>query len=444
MKKHIGLMLTMVAASPLAMADWVDNAVQNTEKDTIQLYQRIHQNPELGNMEFKTSQLVQQELQSYGIEVKTGFAKTGVIGILKGTKPGPVMALRADMDALPMEEKSGLPFASKVRAIYQGSETAVAHACGHDAHTAMLLSAAKVLAKNRDKINGTVVFIFQPAEEGGADIDNFKQGDQVGSRKLIADGALKNPKPEVIFGLHVMAGMPSGHLYYKSGAALNSADSIRITLNGQQVHGSMPWNGRDAIVAAAQIINNMQTMVSRRADLSKGMGVVSIGQIQAGTSGNIIPEKVSMIGTLRSNHEDIRNSMQKHLPHMIESTADANEVKAQVEISPYAPVTMNDKTLTELIAPALQKAAGSGKAHVLEKNLSPSEDFAYYGKLMPSLFVFLGATPEQQDMSTAAPNHNPKFVVDQNALKTGVKSHVQFVLDYPNIASKVQQAWKPN
>ncbi len=442
MKKHIGLMLLMAGASQITLANWIDGAVKNTEKDTIQLYQQIHQNPELGNMEFKTSQLVQQELRRYGIEVKTGFAKTGVIGVLKGSKPGPVMALRADMDALPMEEKSGLPFASKVRAMYQGTETAVAHACGHDAHTAMLLGAAKILAQNKDKIAGTVVFVFQPAEEGGADIDNFKQGDQVGSRKMIADGALNNPKPEVMFGLHVMAGMPSGHLYYKSGAALNSADSIRITLNGKQVHGSMPWNGRDSIVAAAQIINNLQTMVSRRADLSKGMGVVSIGQIQAGTSGNIIPEKLSMIGTLRSNHEDIRHSMQTHLPHMIESTAEANDVKAQVEISPYAPVTMNDKTLTELMAASLRQAAGSGKAHELEKNLSPSEDFAYYAKLMPSLFIFLGATPEQQEMSAAAPNHNPKFIVDENTLKTGVKSHIQLIMDYPQVAAKVQQAWK--
>ncbi len=335
-----------------------------------------------------------------------------------------------------------MPFASKAKGIYQGAETPVAHACGHDTHTAMLLGAAKALAENKDKIAGTVVFVFQPAEEGGADIDNFLNGDQVGARKMIADGALNNPKPEVIFGMHVMAGMPSGNIFYKDGVALNSADNIRVTLTGQQVHGSMPWKGRDSIVAAADIIQNLQTMVSRRADLSKGMGVVSIGQIQGGTSGNILPEQVLMIGTIRSNHEDIRQSIYKNLPTMIDHTAQANDVKAKVEISPYAPVTTNDKTLTELMAPSLIQAAGEGKAHVLEHNQSASEDFSYYGQLMPSLFVFLGATPADQDMSKAAPNHNPYFIVDDKTLKTGVESHMRFILDYPKVASQVKSAWK--
>ncbi len=204
----------------------------------------------------------------------------------------------------------------------------------------------------------------------------------------------------------------------------------------------MPWKGRDSIVAAADIIQNLQTMVSRRADLSKGMGVVSIGQIQGGTSGNILPEQVSMIGTIRSNHEDVRQSIYKNLPTMIDHTAQANDVKAKVEISPYAPVTTNDKTLTELMAPSLIQAAGEGKAHVLEHNQSASEDFFYYGQLMPSLFVFLGATPADQDMSKAAPNHNPYFIVDDKTLKTGVESHMRFILDYPKVASQVQSAWK--
>lgn len=440
-KTCLSLELAM-SISQFAFADWVDDAATKFEQHTIQLRHHIHANPELGNMEFKTSELVQKELRSYGIEVKKGFAKTGVIGVLKGAKPGPIMALRADMDALPMEEKAQVPYASKAKGIYQGAETPVVHACGHDTHTAMLLGAAKALAENKDKIAGTVVFIFQPAEEGGADIDNFLNGDQVGARKMIADGALNNPKPEVIFGMHVMAGMPSGNIFYKDGAALNSADGIRVTLTGQQVHGSMPWKGRDSIVAAADIIQNLQTMVSRRADLSKGMGVVSIGQIQGGTSGNILPEQVSMIGTIRSNHEDIRQSIFKNLPTMIDHTAQANDVKAKVEISPYAPVTTNDKTLTELMAPSLIQAAGEGKAHVLEHNQSASEDFSYYGQLMPSLFVFLGATPADQDMSKAAPNHNPYFIVNDKTLKTGVESHMRFILDYPKVASQVQSAWK--
>ena len=430
-----------LATSEATLADWVKDATQAVEAKTIQLRQHIHQHPELGNMEVETSKLVQKELKSYGIEVKTGFAKTGVIGILKGGKSGPVMALRADMDALPMEEKNSLSFASKAKAMYQGKMSPVMHACGHDAHTAMLLGAAKILAENRDKIAGTVVFVFQPAEEGGADIDNFTQADQIGSRKMIADGAFKQVTPEVIFGLHVIAGIPSGHLHYKSGAILNSADNLKITLNGQQVHGSMPWAGRDPIVASAQIINNLQTVISRRSDLTQGMGVVSIGQIQAGTAGNIIPEQVSMLGTIRSNNENIRSNILKTIPQMVEHTAAANEVTAKVEIATYAPVTMNDLALTEAMEPTL-KTSANGNVKILANNASASEDFAFYGKLMPSLFVFLGATPANEDMNKAAPNHSPYFMVDNATLKTGVESHVRFILDYPHVATQVQTAWK--
>ncbi|WP_179998388.1 amidohydrolase [Acinetobacter sp. YH12239] len=427
--------------STLSFADWVDDGVNAVEQHTIKLRQHIHQHPELGNMEFKTSALVQKELKKYGIEVRTGYAKTGVIGILKGAKPGPVMALRADMDALPIEEKTGLSFVSKAKATYQGKETPVMHACGHDAHTAMLLGAAKVLSENKDKIAGTVVFVFQPAEEGGADIDNFSHGDQIGSRKMIADGALKNPKPEVIFGMHVMAGMPSGHIFYKDGTILNSADHLRIQVSGKQVHGSMPWLGRDPIYASSQMISNMQSLISRRADLTKGMGAISIGSIQGGTVGNVIPEQVNMVGTIRSNNEEVRQNILKDLPKLIEHNAHANDVKAKVEIAAYAPVTTNDKTLTQLIAPSLVKVHGEDKLHVLENNASASEDFAYYGQLMPSLFIFIGATPQDQEMSKAAPNHNPQFIVDDATLKTGVESHIRFVMDYPTIAQQVQKDW---
>ena len=440
--KQIALSLPFLFCSQLSLADWINDSAQNVEAHTIKLRQHIHQHPELGNMEFKTSELVQKELKSYGIEVRKGYAKTGVIGILKGAKPGPVMALRADMDALAIEEKTGLPFASKVKAMYQGKETHVMHGCGHDAHTAMLLGAARALAANKDKIAGTVVFVFQPAEEGGADVDNFTQGHLIGSRKMIADGALNNPKPEVIFGMHVMAGMPSGTISYKDGAILNSGDHLRIQVNGKQVHGSMPWLGRDPIYASSQMINNIQSLISRKADLSKGMGVVSIGSIQGGTAGNVIPEQVNMTGTIRSNSENIRQNILKDLPKMIEYNALANDVTTKVEIAPYAPVTMNDKTLTKLMQPTLAKVVGDSKLHVLENNSSASEDFAYYGELMPSLFVFVGATPADQDMSKAAPNNNPLFIVDDATLKTGVESHIRFVMDYPKVAEQVQADWK--
>lgn len=439
--KRISLCLPVLLCSQFSLADWVDDSVNKVEAHTVKLRQHIHQHPELGNMEFKTSELVQKELKSYGIEVKKGYAKTGVIGILKGGKPGPVMALRADMDALPMEEKSGLAFASKAKGIYQGKETPVMHACGHDAHTAMLLGAAKTLAANKDKIEGTVVFVFQPAEEGGADVDNLKDGHLVGARKMISDGAFKTVKPEVIFGMHVMAGMPSGNILYKDGAILNSADLLNIEITGKQAHGSMPWLGRDPIYAASQIVSNIQSLVSRRADLTQGMGVVSIGSIQGGTAGNVIPEKVNMVGTIRSNSEIIRQNILKDLPKMIEHNALANDVTAKVDISSYAPVTSNGKVITQLMQPTLAKVNGEDKLQLLDNNASASEDFAYYGEIMPSLFVFVGATPANQDMASAAPNHNPGFIVDDATLKTGVESHVRFIMDYPKVAEQVQADW---
>lgn len=431
------LLLTQVS-----FADWIKSSVTTEENHTIQMRHQIHQNPELGNMEFNTSKMVQKELKSYGIEVKTGFAKTGVIGILKGAQPGPVMALRADMDALPVLEKTGLSFASKTKALYQGKEESVMHACGHDTHTAMLLSAAKILAANKDKISGTVVFVFQPAEEGAADLDSSKHGDQVGSQKMIADGALNQPKPEVMFGMHVIAGMPSGNIFYKDAAILNSADEFRIKIIGQQVHASMPWAGQDPIVSSAAVITNMQTLISRYSNLTKGMAVVSVGQISGGTVSNIIPNEVNMQGTIRTNQEDIRQNILKLLPEMVKNTALANNTKAEVELSSYAPVTYNDKTLTQLMAKSLESAVGASQLHVMGNNTSASEDFAYYGKLMPSLFVFLGATPKDQDMDKAAPNHSPEFIVDDSTLKTGVETHVRFIMDYPAVAQQVQSAWK--
>lgn len=435
--KKLLLLLVFLYISRFTLADWIKDDVNNIENETIQIRHHIHQNPELGNMEYETSKLVQRELKSYGLEIKKGFAETGVIGILKGDLPGPTMALRADMDALPVQEKTKLSFSSKVKALYQGKEVDVMHACGHDAHTAMLLSTAKILSKNKEKIQGTIIFIFQPAEEGAANKDNFIDGDQVGARKLIKDGALSNPKPEVIFGMHVMSGLPSGNIFYKEGSMMNSSDMLNIQLIGKQAHGSMPWLSQDPIVASAQIINNIQTMVSRRINLTEGMGVISITGIQAGNNiVTIIPEKVTLIGTIRSNNENIRQTILEQLPSMIEQTALANNVKADVKISSYAPVLINDKTLTESMIPSLISVVGKEKVHKMATNSSASEDFAYYGKMMPSLFIFIGATPADQDMEKAAPNHSPYFIVDDSTLKTGVEAHIRFVIDYPKFSEK--------
>ena len=445
MKRVLTLILAGFALNTFAQNDALKQKAATKadaiEKKIIDWRRDFHEHPELGNQEFRSAEIIAKHLKSLGIDVKTSVAKTGVVGILKGGKPGPVVALRADMDGLPVPERTPLPFASKVKAQFNGEQVNVMHACGHDTHMAILMGVAEVMASMKNDIKGTVKFIFQPAEEGGADIDNFSQGDQIGSRKMIADGAFKSVKPEVIFGLHVIAGIPSGHLHYKSGAILNSADNLRIQVKGQQVHGSMPWAGRDPIVASAQMINQLQTIISRRSDLSKGMGVVSIGNIQAGTAGNIIPEQVSMLGSIRSNNEDIRQNILNTLPKMIEHTAIANDVTATVELSSYAPVTMNHPALTEAMGPTFKAVAGD-QVKILDNNASASEDFAYYGKLMPSLFVFLGATPKQQDLTKAAPNHSPYFIVDDATLKTGVETHVRFIMDYPKVANKVQMTWK--
>ncbi|MFJ2523963.1 amidohydrolase [Pseudomonas sp. Irchel s3f19] len=416
---------------------WVKHAALKVEDEVVRIRRQIHQHPELGNQEFQTAQLVAKQLRELGIEVRTGIARTGVVGVLKGGKPGPVMGLRADMDALPVQEQTGLPFASNTVAQYQGKSSPVMHACGHDAHTAMLLGAARLLAEHREQVAGTVVFIFQPAEEGGADIDNFTQGAEVGARKMIAEGVLTDPPIEALFGLHVVAGIPTGELRYRPGATMNSADGVRISLQGVQAHGSMPWKSKDPVVAAAQVVTSLQTLVSRRADLTQGMAAVTIGSIHGGTAPNVIPQDLTMLGTLRTSNNDIRKTLLGDLPNLVEHIALAHGVAPKVELSEYAPVLMNDPALTQATVTALQRAS-DGKAARLDYTFSASEDFAHYATQVPSLFVLLGATPAGQDMSSAPVNHSPSFTVDEATLSTGVRAHVEFVLAYPAYAQARQ------
>ncbi|WP_085700370.1 amidohydrolase [Pseudomonas sp. B26(2017)] len=418
----------VATASHAAEAPWVDSAVSAVNQEVVDLRQTIHQHPELGNLEFKTAALVAERLKASNIEVRTGVGKTGVVGVLKGGLPGPVVALRADMDALPVKEMTNLPFASQATSTRLGKSVPVMHACGHDTHTAMLLGAAKVLAEHRDQVRGTVVFLFQPAEEGAADVDEFQTDTLIGAQAMIRDGALDSPKVEAVFGVHVMAGYPTGHLFYKSGTVLNSSDSFRITVKGQQTHGSAPWSGVDPIVASQGIISGLQT-VSRRVDLTQGMGVISVGTINGGSAANIIPETVEMTETIRTNNADIRDTILKKMPPLVNSIASAYETQANLLLVNNAPVTTNDPALTEAMIPALELAA-PGKVERLPASLSPSEDFSYYARKVPGLFVFLGATPEGQDMSKAPNNHSPYFTADDATLATGVKAHVQFVLNY--------------
>ena len=413
-----------------ANLNWVDPAVAQVNQEVIDWRHTLHQNPELGNMEVKTAALVADQLKALGIEVRTQVGKTGVVGVLKGGLPGPVVALRADMDALPVKEMTGLPYASNATGVRLGKTVPVMHACGHDTHTAMLLGAAKVLAQHRDQVAGTVVFLFQPAEEGAADVDDFQTDTLIGAQAMIRDGALDTPKVEAIFGVHVMAGYPTGHLYYKAGTVLNSSDGFRITLKGRQTHGSAPWSGVDPIVASAAVVNGLQTLVSRRADLTQGMGVISVGTINGGAASNIIPETVEMTGTIRSNSPAIRDTLLKKMPPLVQGISTAYETEANVLVVNHAPVTTNDPDLTRSMVKALELAA-PGKVEELPASLSPSEDFSYYAQKVPGLFVFLGATPADQDMSKAPNNHSPYFTADDATLATGVKAHMQFVLNYP-------------
>ena len=425
-------LLAALSANIAHAADvsWVDPSVAQVNQEVIDVRHTLHQNPELGNTEVKTAALVADHLKALGIDVRTQVGKTGVVGVLKGGLPGPVMALRADMDALPVKEMTGLPYASTATGVRLGKTVPVMHACGHDTHTAMLLGAAKVLAEHRDQVAGTVVFLFQPAEEGAADVDDFQTDTLIGAQAMIRDGALDSPKVEAIFGVHVMAGYPTGHLYYKAGTVLNSSDGFRITLKGRQTHGSAPWSGVDPIVASAAVVNGLQTLVSRRVDLSQGMGVISVGTINGGAASNIIPETVEMTGTIRSNSPAIRDTLLKKMPPLVQGISTAYETEANVLVVNHAPVTTNDPDLTRSMVKALELAA-PGKVKELPASLSPSEDFSYYAQKVPGLFVFLGATSADQDMSKAPNNHSPYFTADDATLATGVKAHVQFVLNYP-------------
>ncbi|WP_312566609.1 amidohydrolase [Comamonas sp.] len=426
-------------AADIVPTPWVVQSAKAVESQVIDWRRHIHQHPELGNFEVKTAAMVAKELKKMGLEVHTGIAGTGVVAVLQGGLAGPTVGLRADMDALPVKETSGLPFASQAKGMYFGKEVDVMHACGHDAHTAMLLGAASVLSQNKDKVPGKVVFIFQPAEEGGANIDVFDpKAPSWGAKLMVEEGVMEKFGIESVFGVHVMSNAHAGEIQYKVGAALNSADGFRIKLEGKQAHGSMPWTGADPIVASANVINGMQTLVSRQANLSEGMGVVTVGSIHGGTAGNIVTGEVTMEGTIRSNAPGIRNTLTGKLPDMVTKTAEAQGVHAHVHVAKIMPVTMNDANLTRAMVPALQKAS-DGKATETFVNQAASEDFSYFAEKVPGLYVFLGATPKDQDPAKAASNHNPGFFVDESTLITGVRSHVEFVLGYADYAKTLKK-----
>ena len=398
----------------------IDTLSKEVEPKVIEWRRDIHKHPELSFQETGTAGLVADHLKSLGIEVKAGVAGTGVIGILKGTSDTPVVALRADMDALPVKEETGLPYASTVQAEYKGKTVHVMHACGHDNHVAILMGTAEVLAKMKDKIPGTVKFIFQPSEEplDGAD-------------RMIKEGALENPVPQAIFGLHV-APYPSKMLAARSGPDMASADRVKITVKGNQTHGGVPWAGVDPIVVSSQIIVGLQTIVSRQANLTRSPLVISIGQIHGGAAYNIIPETVEMEGTIRSFDEGIRSTAKERIIRTAKSIAEASGATAEVTIpEPGCPVNSNNPALFKKMEGTLKRVAN--RRYMTAVQTTTAEDFAFYSEKIPSLYFFLGINPQGQKM---IPNHSPRFTVDESALIVGVRAMANLAVDFLEMEKK--------
>lgn len=387
----------------------------------------FHAHPELGNVELRTASIVAEHLRQLGLKVKTGVARTGVVAVLDSGRPGRVVALRADMDALPVTEATGLVFASKDKGRYLGAEVDVMHACGHDGHTAILMAVAEVLAGMRAQLFGTIVFYFQPAEEGPSDF--VPDGKNVwGAKLMIQEGAMKAPRPQAVFGLHVWAGVPAGQITYRTGPALASSDDLHIRIVGRQTHAGRPWAGVDPIVVSAQVIMGLQTVVSRQTDLSSTPTVVSLGTIHGGTRYNIIPDAVDMDGTIRSYEATIRRDTHAKVKRTIENIAAAGGAKAEVKLVDKYDATVNDAALTERSLPALRWAANGNLAAAPLS--SGSEDFSFMAKEAPGLFFFLGATSPREDMAKAPSNHSPQFAIDETTLVVGVRALAALAVDF--------------
>jgi amidohydrolase len=418
-----GLLLTVAAAPAVADPTGTHSAVQAETPKVVGWFEDFHANPELGNRETRTAQVVAAHLRGLGYTVRESVGVTGVVATLEGGRPGPVVALRADMDALPVTEQTGLPYASKATAEWNGEQVGVMHACGHDAHTAILMGVAEIFAGMRDDLPGTVKLIFQPAEEG------VPAGETGGARRMLAEGAFDSPSPEVVFGLHVMSAANTGTIGYRAGPVLASSDTFDVTVTGKQTHGAMPWNGIDPIVIASQIILGFQTIESRQVDVAKQPSVLTVGTINAGTRHNIVPETATMSGTLRTYDEEMRGFIKTRMQETAHLIAAAGGGTAEVTFRPdgYA-ATVNDPALTEAMVPVLEAIPGATVAEWGQQ--TPSEDFSFYAQQVPGLFIFIGATPEGQDPATAAPNHSPRFVVDQEALPIGMEALLSLTLGY--------------
>ncbi|MDB9779479.1 amidohydrolase [Flavobacteriaceae bacterium] len=419
---RFSLLFALISFS--AGAQISDSTFSSIESKVIQWRHEIHQNPELSNREFNTAKKVAAHLESLGIEVTTGIAITGVVGILKGNKPGKVVALRADMDGLPVTERNSLPYKSQATAIFNNQQTGVMHACGHDTHVAILMGVAEILAENRD-FAGTVKFIFQPAEEGPP------AGEDGGALLMVKEGVLKNPDVDAVFGLHISSETPVGHINYKTKGIMAAADSYKIVVGGKQSHGSTPWKSIDPIMISSQIINGIQTIISRNSQLTNEGAVVSVGAIHAGIRSNIIPESAEMIGTIRTLDEDMQNIIHERLYDMVPQIAAAYGGTATITINKTAALTYNDEALTQMMVPTLERAVGASNVHVI-KAITGAEDFSYFQQQVPGLYFFLGGMDPAMNPADAPSHHTPDFVVQDEGMIHGVKVMVDLALDYLN------------
>ena len=418
------LLMSATPARSDGLTDRIEDGLKAEASSIIGWRRDLHQNPELSNREFRTSKLVAEHLRKLGLTVETGIAHTGVIGLLKGGKPGPTIALRADMDALPVTEQVDLPFRSHATAQYRGETVGVMHACGHDSHTAVLMGVAEVLTKLRADLPGQILFIFQPSEEGAP------AGEEGGASLMLKEGLFDRYKPEVAFGLHVMSSLHVGEIGYRSGSFMAGSDIFRIHVVGRQTHGAKPWGGIDPIVTAAQIINALQTVVSRQIDITANPAIVTIGAIKGGIRNNIIPDDVEMIGTIRNFDPQQREQIVKAMDRIVTNTAAANGATATMEVSPNGnPVTYNNPELTAKVLPTLRRVAGDAHVHVIPL-VTGAEDFSYFGQKVPSVFFHVGITPLNESAVTAPSNHSPQFHIDESGIPLAARALAEVAVDY--------------
>lgn len=397
---------------------------EDIEEKVIEWRRHFHENPELSNREYKTGEKIAEHLKSLGLDVETGVAHTGVVAILKGGKSGPVVGLRADIDALPVTERNDLPFKSEVVTEYNGQETGVMHACGHDTHIAIMMGVAEVFSEMKEDIPGTIKFIFQPAEEG------VPAGERGGAKMMVEEGVLKNPNVEAIFGLHINAGTTVGHIKYKTEGIMAASDRFTINIKGKQAHGSTPWASVDPIAVSAQIINSLQYIVSRNSELTKEAAVVTVGIMQGGNRFNIIPETAMLEGTIRTLDEGMREMIHEKIKLTATNIAEIAGATAEVEIVENAPLTYNDIDLTNKMVSSLQKTVGEEKLHLM-KAVTGAEDFSYFQNEIPGLYFFIGGRPEMEPEGQAlGGHHTPDFYIDESGMLTGVKAFINLTLDY--------------